>query len=202
LSQQVTQILSNEYECRSSISDKLPEFIFTIHIDTLNNDIGQDHAVTRIRIRRADKKNRVQTLKPLEMYQAFAPRHFELIDMNFDGFKDILLQYGCGATGNGQSYTWLYDPKTGRFKYNNALSQITTATAHPDTKTITSLWVGGAAVYDEETYTFQNGKLTKIKEVAQDANDKLRVLSKTTKTFRNNILIKTVFDTTSYDSLK
>jgi hypothetical protein len=203
-SQNVKQISSNEYECKSTISPKLPEFIFDIFLDTLNNRVGVSHAVSRIQIRRADKNGIVQTLKPLTMYQAFLPYHFEIVDMNFDGYQDILLQYNCGVTGNGESYAWLYKPKTGRFKYDSALSQITSAIPHPDTRTITSLWVGGLAggIYDEETYQFENGTLTRIRYVSQDYNEKLKAFLKTTKLFKNNKLSQTIFDTTRIDTTR
>ncbi len=43
----------------------------------------------------------------------------ELIDWNFDGYKDISILYDAGATGNTSYRIWFYNPMKGEFVYES-----------------------------------------------------------------------------------
>jgi len=50
-------------------------------------------------------------------------KEFQLIDWNFDGFKDITVLYNCGSGGCAY-WIWNYSPKTNNFIYNKELSEV------------------------------------------------------------------------------
>jgi hypothetical protein len=48
---------------------------------------------------------------------------FQLIDWNFDGYKDISVLYNCGSGGCAY-WIWNYSSKVNRYIYNNELSEV------------------------------------------------------------------------------
>ena len=48
---------------------------------------------------------------------------FELIDWNFDGYKDISVVYNCGSGGCAY-WIWNYIPKSNNYEYNKELSEV------------------------------------------------------------------------------
>jgi hypothetical protein len=84
-------------------------------------------------------------------------------DCNFDGYPDIMLYFANGGAGPNYSYNfYLYNPATGLFDYNAALSGLSQVEVDEKKKVISSAWRSGAAGHGAARYTFINGKLTQV----------------------------------------
>jgi len=49
-------------------------------------------------------------------------KDFQLVDWNFDGYKDISVLYNCGS-GGCSYWIWDYSKESGKYYYNNELSE-------------------------------------------------------------------------------
>ena len=86
-----------------------------------------------------------------------------VLDCNFDGYKDLMIYSHDGGAGPNSGYDfYLYNPSKKRFQFNEALSNLSQTEVDSKNKTITSSWRGGAASHGGETYTFIKGVFTKI----------------------------------------
>lgn len=97
----------------------------------------------------------------------------ELVDLNFDGVKDLRLLSAKHGQGQTIWQYWLFDPKTRRFVPNPQLDAA--LNPRPDTegraKTLSAYWNGGAAgrVYWRRAYRWDEGRLVLIEETEQTA---------------------------------
>ena len=100
--------------------------------------------------------------------------YFRTEDFNFDGYRDLMLQSWCGATGNTGYVIWIFDPATKKFIFNKELSEVSNPDPLPDTQEIATTSVGGMAgrVHNFGRYRWINGKLTMVWEEQQDWLDK------------------------------
>jgi hypothetical protein len=96
--------------------------------------------------------------------------YFRARDVNFDGYKDVFLQTGHGATGNSSGCIWLYNPATGRFDYNEEFSKLSRFWLDPETKTIFTFQRGGMLgfVHVAERYAIRNQRLALVWSQSQD----------------------------------
>lgn len=84
-------------------------------------------------------------------------------DCNFDGWPDIMIYSHDGGAGPNDGYNfYLYNSSSGRFEYNETLSNLTQVEVDIKSNTITSAWRAGAAHHGGEQYTFMHDTLTKI----------------------------------------
>ena len=86
-------------------------------------------------------------------------------DLNFDGFEDLkLLIYYAPHLGKRVECIYLWDTKTGHFRYSPEVSDLVDPVAHPENKTISSWedWMGGA--YESSTYRWAGVKLELIEQ--------------------------------------
>jgi len=113
-------INAHQQDFKLRINPSLPEFTFSFFFvfDTLNNPNG----ISRIEIRKAFDDRKIQTIempKIVHSYQYYKRYIFGAKDMNFDGFLDLLLELGnSDSTGNHKFKVWLYDSKSGNFKFD------------------------------------------------------------------------------------
>ena len=114
----------------SVINPGLPKFIFSLEITRPDVDIWH---VRLIHIYKADQDNEIQILSVGDMETPNIEDYFVIQDINFDGYKDIRLLKYWGATGNLIFSAWIYDPKTGIFKYQPEFEKLCTPEIHPDT---------------------------------------------------------------------
>ena len=92
--------------------------------------------------------------------------------MNFDGYHDLSILNNCGATGNCNYDVWLFNPQKNIFVENSELSNLTSPSLDPKTKTITESSNWSAVGYSQATYKFgDDGKLILIHSFKQDSND-------------------------------
>lgn len=88
----------------------------------------------------------------------------EILDANFDGHLDISLPTQNGGAGpNSSEYFFLFDAKTKRFNFNQALSDLFIAQFDPKNKEVTSSWRGSCCDHGSETYRFIKGKMVLVK---------------------------------------
>ena len=111
-------------------------------------------------------------------------------DANFDGYQDIRLVSGVGATGNASYNFWLFNKDTGRFDFNQDLSDLIDPVLHPANNQITTHMNNGCAgeCFVDGTYIFEDGKLVPIKTVTQDTNDDGQTFIRVTKERRNGVM--------------
>ena len=111
LAQDIQEIDDNVYQIKASIHYKLPTYSFTIYVDTAENSEGMVSAAYKIEVRKGNSQKIIQTIKNFRMLLHFSSDDFQLVDINFDGYLDIMLEYNRGATGNGDAHVWLYRSK-------------------------------------------------------------------------------------------
>jgi hypothetical protein len=97
-------------------------------------------------------------------------------DLNFDGFEDLeLLTYYIPHLDKKLYCIYLWDTKTGRFRYSNALSELAVNPApHPENKTITMHedWQGG--LWTESTYRWNGARPELIEQNSLHGDGSLR----------------------------
>jgi hypothetical protein len=119
-------------------------------------------------IQKLDGKEKKQILQlpgrpDVPMLGSFLDNRYLLhLDLNFDGYEDLMLRMGAGATGNTSYAVWLYDPKTAGYVYSDAVSRFTTPEVYPSEKVLSSHSNGGASFWTFEYYKWQAGKLVQI----------------------------------------
>ena len=97
------------------------------------------------------------------------PGTFSLVDVTYDGFKDIETE---AITGIYNSYYWYfaYDPKTHAFNCEEPFFSIVNPSINTKRREITGFYKGRAIgdIYTRETYRFENGTYVLVKEEGQD----------------------------------
>ena len=191
--QSQSHIRDELYERTVSIHPSLSKYTFRLCIND-SNVTGCDHAVSRIEVMRARDKRILQTLGGFEMVLPFRPEMFKIVDLNFDGYQDIMLDYAQGS-GGSSSHVWLCDPRTGMFRYNRDLSMM--STPYPDTTSktlISEYWSGvGESGYDE--YCFKHGKLVLVSTMVKRYDEQIKLFIRTITEFNGKKVLRTVVDT-------
>ena len=89
-------------------------------------------------------------------------------DLNFDGFEDLELFYDyIPHLGKSLYCIYLWDSKTGRFRYSQEVTNVATnIEAHPDDKTLTTHeeWMFGP--WQDSTYRWRAGKLVLVEQTS------------------------------------
>lgn len=192
--QPLERFKGREYRCNFIISPKLPPYTFRLIINPDTSALGAVNAVSRIEVGRADKPKVVQIIRRFEECEPFQPDFFSCEDLNFDGYKDILLEYSDGS-GGGSYNVWLFNPKTGRFDYNKEISQLTDPTPDSASRTLTSYYEDGACCGTVSKYRFHHGKLDPISEEETIRGDEPNRLVQTTKLFGHGKVVSVRIDT-------
>lgn len=82
------------------------------------------------------------------------------IDANFDGYPDLMSDFADGGAGpNYSGIFYVFNPKTRRFEYHEALSGLSQVEVDTENQAIHSGWRSGAAQHGAATYRFVDGKL-------------------------------------------
>ena len=91
-----------------------------------------------------------------------ADRLLSVVDANFDGHPDLVLAFADGGAGpNNTDHFYIFNPKTGRFEFDEQLSDMTQVQIHRN-GTITSASRGGCCQHSSETYLYVRGALTQV----------------------------------------
>lgn len=78
-------------------------------------------------------------------------------DWNFDGYNDLTLINWVGMVDQSY-YLWLYDKKSGKYKFSPSFSKIINPVADKKNKEITSSYHAGPVTYYYSVYQFKKGK--------------------------------------------
>lgn len=152
--------------CHYRISPKLP--IFTFHFlgtsdNTLNSlgdlEISEEPSTTVVQTIEGSDWGMMSSQSELEQ-NLLTP-----VDANFDGYKDLQILSNCGATGNCSYDFFLYDPVTNQFVRNEFLSNnLSSPEFDEKKKQITTHSNGSASDWQNETYQYENGHYTLIRQ--------------------------------------
>ena len=97
-------------------------------------------------------------------------KSFQLVDVNFDGFKDILVLNGSGSGGNTY-WVWNYSTKDNTFHINNELSDRFGLEIDSVHKFIMFSYSGGFDVKSWDTFKYKNDKLFLLSSKHIDGKD-------------------------------
>jgi len=89
-------------------------------------------------------------------------KDFQLIDWNFDGYKDITARYNCGSGGCAY-WIWNYSKESGEFYYNEELSDNLGLGIDSLSKYIIYHYRAGFSEENWDTLQYQNNKLSFVK---------------------------------------
>lgn len=119
---------------------------------------------------------------------------FELIDWNFDGYKDISVLYGCGS-GGCNYWIWNYSPKLNKYIYNKELSEVIGLEIDTLHQYIIFHYRAGFSEENWDTLKYKDNKLSFVKglyrERWKDSQGNLWVKHTFSKLINNVIEIKT-----------
>jgi hypothetical protein len=138
------------FECQ--IHPRLPVYTFTLTGDTFNT-------ISQIRVTTEKSGRPLQVLHPFTDEPPYkGSNYFQCTDLNFDGYKDIMLLDGWGS--GGESYlVWLFDTVKAAFVPNKQLSQLPNISLDPNTQTICSGYREGWMAYGSQLYRFDGDTL-------------------------------------------
>jgi len=119
---------------------------------------------------------------------------FELIDWNFDGYKDISVLYGCGS-GGCNYWIWNYSPKLNKYIYNKELSDVIGLELDTFNQYIVFHYRAGFSEKNWDTLKYKDNKLSFVKglyrERWKDSQGNLWVKHTFSKLINNVLEIKT-----------
>ncbi|VWC56472.1 nitrite reductase [Burkholderia lata] len=105
----------------------------------------------------------------------------DFADVNFDGWPDLMLAQGMGASPNIPYQTWIYDPKTRRFvDAPQGLQGITSPDFDPQHRIIWTSWRASCCEHGVTTYRWQGND---VKEVDSASSYMLPVLDGNTRRY-------------------
>ena len=169
----ITEDLSHGATFTTKIAPDLPQFTFKVIPEVQKPDGAGNPQSTihEVRVYRGTSTEPLQSLTGCEWLGMEAPYRgsdwFRVEDMNFDGYSDVFVMTGWGATGNESGCVWLFNPKTGRFEFSKEFSDLGSYTLDPATKTITTRGHAGADMIEAAKYTVENNRLVLIVTVSQ-----------------------------------
>jgi hypothetical protein len=111
-----------------------------------------------------------------------------LIDINFDGYKDLLISIMKGGGGKNHIYgTWLFDTTNSKFILSPEFTGLCNPEVDYTNKLIieTSLNGCGSQCYTINTYKILNNKLSKIKSIDQYWDDNTGKFRRIIETYKN-----------------
>ena len=197
--QDIEQIGKNKYRYTFTINSNMPNYIFTLLLGAPENDYDPSviSVVSKIIVSRSDSKKPIQVLTNPKPMQQYYPSIFQAIDLNFDGYLDLALEWNS-ASGGSNHVIWLFDPRTGKFNFNSKMSEVNTPTPDPQSKTLTSVYAEGISGAKVETYRFINNEFTLVSDSSWYNDQKHKWTITTTKKYhyKNKVLVK--IDTTQW----
>lgn len=179
LSQSVTEDLSQGRTITFTIAPKLPPIVFKlVPLVQPPDRFGNSQSTIRdIEVYREGSKQAFQHLSGCDLEEMEPPargaQFFTAEDINFDGFKDIFLETGHGATGNISGCVWLYNPATEHFDYSEDFSNLPHFWLDPAKKIIFTFERGGmlGLVHAANKYSVENNRPVLTWSENQDWDD-------------------------------
>lgn len=118
--------------------------------------------------------------------------YIDFDDYNFDGYLDMYVHDPCMILGNCHGKVYLYED--GSFKHHPGFDVMTSVSADPLTKGITSLNRSAAgSLFNNETYKWMNGDLVLVKRISQDltSGDEMKYIYRIEELDNNGNLVTT-----------
>lgn len=173
--------------CKYIINAKLSPFIFHF-VDQGNNPLG------KIEISEMGSNKVIQVISnPVNLYFTNIDpyRLLNTLDANFDGYNDLTIEEGCGATGNCQYDFYLYEPAKKQFVRNSFLSNLSEPQFDPHNKEVNAYSNMSAFDWEHDVYQLQNGQYLLIYKVVSSRDRKNNTSTKRTYELQNGKLILT-----------
>lgn len=174
------------HECRPcsfSPGSGFPAYSFTFDL----KQAGNERAVVAIEVASLGT-TRVQRLpvpgaEPIPNENDF---FFGGVDINFDGFLDLMLITRSGVA-NAYAVYWVFDPKTGKFA---ELGAYPVFRVDAQKRLLSTYERGGSAglIHESRDYTFLNGQLTLIREEQQRATNRVGIFRKVIRERLGNVM--------------
>ena len=158
-------------------------FSFKFNLDSAGNLLKTIHVYSSIKL-----VQRIIVNKVIEQHK------FELIDWNFDGYKDISLLSGCGS-GGCTYWIWNYSPQMNKYIYNKELSEVIGLEIDTFHQYVIFHYRAGFAEEKWDTLKYKDNKLSFVKglyrERWNDSQGNLWVKHTFSKLTNNVLVIKT-----------
>ena len=106
-------------------------------------------------------------IQEIKVNKMIFTKEFQLVDWNFDGYKDISVLFNCGS-GGCEYYIWNYSPETGKYHYNDVLSEVFGLEIDTVLKAIVIHYRAGYAVEYWNTYQYIDDTLAFFHGVYQE----------------------------------
>jgi LysM repeat protein len=153
---------------KSTIHPTLPEFVFKLVGKPTKNGIK----VEAIESRRGNESQPFQTLNVSAMPTITEDTvAFDVEDINFDGYHDMRLMESMLGTANAKYLYWLFEPQTGRFVKNTALSAIISPRVDAENKQIISAWRDGCCYYETDYYQVVDNKPLLVRQEKEEYDE-------------------------------
>lgn len=169
------------------INPSMPKFLFSVYARDIKLRIStgregyQDYCYEydKIMITNLEAKKYIQGILPydngdflLETIGGSSRRgskfDFDIIDMNFDGYDDIIiLKYTLGNKANSYYYCYLWDNKSRSYVEDKKLEELPDIYFDEDTKTIGSQETA-TGYHSTKEYQYIDGILTLVHEITTD----------------------------------
>lgn len=140
------------------VNKDLPKYGFNVE----EIDKGEDTGSYLLKIYQSDSDSLIQII---HLDHPDEPPYIDsLIDVNFDGYKDLCFVSGLGENGKNQSYDiLLFDPADKKFHYNDGIPSIINLSVDESRKLIYEhYFTGGLDCSDVKTYIVKDNKLVLI----------------------------------------
>lgn len=107
-----------------------------------------------------------------ELYEAGTDAAGEVFtDANFDGHTDIRLFFGCGALSNCSYFYWLYDPATGRYRFDESLSGLSGVEFDSVHRAVTARTIVSPSTWEETRFEWQDNLLAETARSEVEVDD-------------------------------
>ena len=170
--------------CR--IHPALPIFRFDIQGDPSRN------VILGARVHRGES---APVFQQLESGAEEAPyrgaNYFQVVDLNADGYGDVLLMKWWGGSGNVGNDVWLFDPPTGRFVTDSELSDLANIGGPvPGRPCVRQFQTG---FYGESEVCLEEGHWVEVHSVSEqpDSSGRLRIREERERRNGQLILVRT-----------
>jgi hypothetical protein len=183
-----------DFDLLLEVNSNLPEYGFVL--EEFNNDDGYRSYL--IKIYNADSNLLIQTidLSEYDFWYGYYdyPYIDSLIDVNFDGYKDLCVVTGIGQNGKNWGYDiFIFNFKDKRFSQNEGFNSIYNISTDDSLKQVyESYWTGCLDCIVWSTYIVQDDKLILIEKDYQDIDMELNKMRRFIEKYKNGKMISKI----------
>jgi len=131
--------------------------------------INAREEVSKLEVRSAKLGKLIQSVKTSGKSCSENCERIMSVDLNFDGYQDIMIRTWAGATGNIGYEVWIFNKLTRQFDYNKTLSDKSNPTPDPKTKIVSTHMRGGhmGFIFTHDKYKYIKGKFVLVESASQ-----------------------------------